>query len=76
MHCQVKKLYYYDPKKPSPVPSVQGQSVSVDLQPETGEVEGTEAANNLPSFLPSRAFSIEVENLSFRKVSDQTDSWY
>ena len=69
---QVKKLYYYDPKKPSPVPSVVGQSV--DLPPEN--VDCAESANNLPSFLPSRAFSIEVENLSFRKVSDLSDTLY
>ena len=70
---KVKKIYYYDPKKPSPVPSVQTGAVSVELPLESldcsQQFKLTESTNNLPSFLPSRAFSIEVENLSFRKVS-------
>lgn len=59
-YIQVKKIYYYDPKKASPVPSVQAGGL------ETADCSHTPKH---PSFLPSRAFSIQVENLSFRKVS-------
>lgn len=67
---KVKKIYYYDPMKPSPVPGLP----PVDLPPEnldssTDPVkEGQESQGKNMSFLPSRAFNIEVENLSFRKV--------
>ena len=67
---KVKKVYYYDPMKPSPVPGLP----SVDLPPENLESstdpvkEGQESQGKNMSFLPSRAFNIEVENLSFRKV--------
>ena len=56
--------------KPSPVPGLP----PVDLPPEnldssTDPVkEGQESQGKNMSFLPSRAFNIEVENLSFRKV--------
>ena len=56
--------------KPSPVPGLP----SVDLPPENLESstdpvkEGQESQGKNMSFLPSRAFNIEVENLSFRKV--------
>ena len=66
---KVKKVYYYDPKKPSPVPSLP----RVDLPPEDccssdPVKEGEDPGLRNMAFLPSRAFSVEVENLSFRKV--------
>ena len=74
---KVKKVYYYDPMKPSPVPGLS----QVDLPPEnldssTDPVkEGHEGQGKNMSFLPSRAFNIEVENLSFRKVLLQQDKF-
>ena len=70
---KVKKIYYYDPKKPSPIPCLPS---TVELPPEIHdsctdpikEGQGQSQGKHM-SFLPSRAFSIEVENLSFRKVT-------
>ena len=69
---KVKKIYYYDPKKPSPIPCLPS---TVELPPEIHDSftdpikdgQGQSQGKHM-SFLPSRAFSIEVENLSFRKV--------
>ena len=73
---KVKKIYYYDPKKPSPIPCLPS---TVELPPEIHDSctdpikdgQGQSQGKHM-SFLPSRAFSIEVENLSFRKVTKNT----
>ena len=65
----MKKIYYYDPKKPSPVPWMVGKVGAVELPVEPEDLKSAEDVRSVTPFLPSRAFSIQVENLSFRKVS-------
>ena len=71
----MKKIYYYDPKKPSPVPGLppvelppENLDSSTDPVKEGQSHPNSSSQGNNMSFLPSRAFNIEVENLSFRKV--------
>jgi hypothetical protein len=54
LQVKVRKLYYFDPKKPMPVPIAFYPAVT---QPQTSW--GSQGL---------RSFSIEMENLSFRKV--------
>merc|ERR1712079_549619 len=71
---KVKKIYYYDPKKLSPVPGLppvelppENLDSSTDPVKEGQSHPNSSSQGNNMSFLPSRAFNIEVENLSFRK---------
>ena len=69
---KVRKLYYYDPKKPMPVPTAFYQDTAPDIAVQavtetvTVKMGGGDTKNM--DFLPSRSFSIEMENLSFRQV--------
>ena len=67
---KVRKLYYYDPKKPMPVPTAfyrdTAPDIAVQAGNETGKIESGNTKNM--DFLPSRSFNIEMENLSFRQV--------
>ena len=74
VQVKVRKLYYYDPKKAVPDPSSfypSGDSAP-DIVLRTGN-DNCKLANGTADtkgveFLPSRSFSIEMENLSFRQV--------
>ena len=72
LQVKVRKLYYYDPKKPMPVPTAfyPGRDTAPDIlgQPGTEVVKVGGGGTKNIDFLPSRSFSIEMENLSFRQV--------
>ena len=67
---KVRKLYYYDPKKPRPVPTscqpTSAPNIVIPPDNENGKMSGRDMVNM--DFLPSRSFSVEMENLSFRQV--------
>ena len=72
LQVKVRKLYYYDPKKPMPVPTAfyPGSDTAPDIlgQPGTEVVKVGGGDTKNMDFLPSRSFRIEMENLSFRQV--------
>ena len=67
---KVRKLYYYDPKKPLPEPTTYYGDTAPDIVVHSGSDGGKLCGADTKNmdFLPSRSFSIEMENLSFRQV--------
>ena len=69
---KVRKVYYYDTKNPihvtSPVDTAADTVINVTSKDEEDLIKKPDSDTKNIDFLPSRSFSIEVENLSFRKV--------